>query len=249
MNDTNRILIELLAMTDATWRPMRRADWRKRAAAVLYEHRGRFAAAGVPWHPAGKDDASRKADQRTIAEMATAGLLTLHGDARRASLRLTDRGEAIARALAGLPSIGAAHATVAEVIRLERAGDGFGAVTSELWLARLENYSDTLDCRSELVVVQYMAAAALCRDWLESGSDLYGRVWYWPTAEGRRIAKTPEPILSDDLPPKDDSAFELYDRIDGSYRSHLRHSKPANPSEIGFLPLPASMNITRKGVR
>jgi hypothetical protein len=241
MTDRDSVLVQILAATDAVWKPMRQADWATPTPTVLYEYRKRFSSAGVPWHSGDPTEAGRKASQRTLEDLASAGLVTLHGRERRTAVRLTERGDVLARALAGLGNVDAGHCSLCEVLRLH------DQMASELWLARLDNYADTDDCRRELWIVQRLMAPALWRGWVESGSDCHGRVWYWATDQGRQVAMLPAPTLPADLPPMDEDAAEVYDSEVVAYRERLRHAKPDHSNELGFIPLSASIPLRPKG--
>ena len=143
--------------------------------------------------------------------------------------------------LAGLVNVDAGHFSLCEVIALH------DKMASELWLARLDNYADTDECRHELVIVQHLLVPALWRGWVESGSDCHGRVWYWATDQGRQVAKLPEPTLPTDLPPMDEDAAKLYDGEVIAYRERLRHAKPDCSNELGYIPLSASIPLRPKG--
>jgi hypothetical protein len=240
MTDQDAVLVQILAATDAVWKPMRQADWATPTPTLLYEYRKRFASAGVPWHSGDPTEAGRKSNQRTLEGLASAGLVTLHGRERRAAVRLTEKGDILARALAGLGNVDAGHRSLYEVLELH------DKMASELWLARLDDYADTDDCRVELLIVQRLIAPALWRGWVESGSDCHGRVWYWATDQGREVAKLPAPTLPDDLPSMDEAAAGVYDAEVIAYRQRLRYAKPDNSSELGFIPLSASIPLRPK---
>jgi len=243
MTEQDAVLVRILALTDAVWKPMRRADWVMPTPTVLYEHRKRFASKGLPWHSADPTEAGRKAQQRTLEDLASLGLVTLHGRERRAAVRLTERADILARALAGLDNIDAGHFSLCEVLRLH------DTMASELWLAGLDNYADTDDCRRELVIVQDSMLPALWRGWLEAGADGHGGVWYWAPDRGREGAKLPAPTLPANLPPIDEEAGTLYDAEVIHARERLRYAKPDCPGELGFIPLSASIDLTPKGER
>jgi hypothetical protein len=243
MTEQDAALVRILAATDAVWKPMRQEDWVRPTPTVLYEHRTRFASKGVPWHSGDPTEAGRKASQRTLEDLASAGLLTLHGRERRAAVRLTEKGDIVARALADLPNVDDAHSSLREVIRLESSGDGQGPMASELWLAELPNYSNNDDCYLELWIVQRLLLPALWRGWIDADSDCCGRVYYSATADGRQLAKLPPPTLPANLPPPDEDAAELYDSEVIAARERLRQAKPDCAGEIGYLPLPASIDI------
>lgn len=241
MTDQDKILVQILATTDAVWRPLRAADWAPPAPANLYFARRRYAEGGVAFGTGSGGEADRKVAQRIVLNLAATGLFTLHGDRRRASVKLSEATETNSRALCGLPSIVEAHRTLRRVIELEVGWSWPGPLCSELWLAGLDNYADGVE--SELWDVQAKLASALCRGWVEGHSDLHGRVWYWATDQGREAAKLSPLNLPANLPEYSDAANELYYKETIAARSRLRCQKPEQPNEIGFVPLSASMEI------
>jgi len=204
MREQDAVLVRILAATDAIWKPMRQADWGQPTPTVLYEHRKQFTSKGLPWHSGNPTEAGRKAEQRILEGLASAELVTLHGRERRAAVRLTEQGDILARALVGLGNVDAGHCSLCEVLRLQNP------IASELWLAGLDNYAATDDCRRELVIVQDLMLPALWRGWVESNSDCFGRAYYWATDRGREMARLPEPVLPANLPPMDEDAAEMY---------------------------------------
>jgi hypothetical protein len=243
-------LVRLLAFSDAIFLPMRLADWVAPMPTILYERRERFATGGLPWHSGEASETGRKKDQRTLERLVADGLLTVHGGERRTSAKLSEAGDVYARALAGMPNVADAHGLLADVIRLEKSGDGFSPMVREIWLAGLADYAPGDDsCGRKILAVQDCALPGLNRGWLKTESDCEGRAWYLATPFGRKVAKEPAPTLPDDLPEADPEAEELYDREVVAFRGKLRQILPANPREIGFLPLPESINISPKRER
>jgi hypothetical protein len=245
MTEHDAILVQILAATDAVWRPLRRADWARQTPGVVYEYRHRFPSSGVPLGLPDPSETGRKAVQRGMEDLASRGFVTLHGRERRASVRLTEHSDILARQLVGLPNVNKAHAALRQTIELQATGDGLGPLTSELWLAELHDYADTDKCRQKLIAVQESLLPALWRGWVESNSDCVGRVWYWATDLGRKVAKLSAPTLPSDLPSADVDADKLYSNELLAYRARLRNSRPDVPGEIGFIPLPASIAIRR----
>jgi hypothetical protein len=234
MNDNSATLIEILAMTDGIFKPMRQADWTPPVPAVIYEHRTRFESDGVPWASGDSSVAGRKRTQRQLEGLAEAGLVTICKQKRRSGVKLTDRGDIIARALAGIPNIDAGHSSLCEILKYQ---DG---KVCELLLAGLKRYDETDATTHEVWIVQRMMLPALWRGWVESNSDVYGHVQYRTTDLGRAIAKRKEPTLPPDLPAKDNEVNEIYTESTLSYRDQLRAATPEQTREIGYIPLSAS---------
>jgi len=238
MNKANDILIDVLAATDAIFRPLRRADWTPPAPGNIWEARERFAVAGVAV-PGGGSGAARVAHHRSVANLVDSGLLKLCGVGHAG---LTERGDATARALAGLPSVADAHAALREVILQARVADE-GILTSELQLAGLQNYTDR--CQPKLWEVSLTLGPALSRGWIESRSDVHGRAYYTPTDAGLDAATRDAPTLPENLPNYSNELNERYYSQTVAARAALRTQKPSGPGEVGPIPLPASLAIRK----
>jgi len=242
MSKVNAILIDVLAATDAVFRPMRASDWVTPAPSNLLAARQRFAVSGVILATGGGDVTARKQQERTLAGLAADGLVELHGAGRGHGVRLTSSGDAYARSLCGLPSVATAHAALQRVILLSGVADG-KILTSELSLCGLQNYTDS--CQSKLWEVSLTLAPALSRGWVESRSDVHGRAYYTPTDAGLDAATEEAPAMPEDLPAYNDEANEHYHEATVATRAALRTQKPSNPGEVGPIPLPASLTIRK----
>ena len=243
MTQDNEVLVTLLAMTDATWRPMRGADWQARAGGVLWARRREYRdRGGIPWIGGG-DATARQASGRMLDALAADGDVLVHRTRGTGGVfvKLTDSAEHRLRALCDLPSIADARALLLRVIELERPGGPDGRLCSELWLAGLKNYVG--DYMVKLFEVQRSALPGLCRGWLLAPSDCYGRTFYAATPIGREVASKP-PTLPADLPGPDQEAIELYDSATTEYRERLRAMRPEG-SDIGPCPLPCSIDLPR----
>lgn len=237
MNETDEILIRLLASTDALWRPMRAHDWAGSMPTVLLEHRRLFPTVGVPWHGSSPTEAGRKRTQRALEACAKDGLLAIHGKIRRNTAKLHDTGELRARALCGLPGLTDAMALLREVQAQPVT------MPSELALVGLETYQDEPDAgvRGLLAELAFRAAPALCREWLEARSDLHGRVYYSLTPSGEQ-AIVSLPAIPDGLPRQQQACWDLYAQQFGESLARLRAEEPETVGEIGFIPLSVALN-------
>lgn len=244
MRENDAVLVTILAETDAIWRPLRGADWQARCGGILFRRRREFQARGVR-SVGGGDGTARQAHARQLDGLAVAGdLLVYHGRGTGGVyVRLTDTAEHRLRALCDLPSLADAHALLRRVIELERPGGPDGFLCSELWLAGLPNY--TGDYMIRLLPIQRSALPALSRGWLLAPSDCYGRTYYQSTATGRELAAQPAPILPPDLPEPDEEAASLYDELNVTYREQLRAMAGDGQGDIGPVPLPASLQLTK----
>ena len=232
-NEQRELLASVLAATDSTWLPCR--DPRSNSWINTHLARTSFRAGqGGRWKPlAGANEQQRKRRQRDLEQMSADGLLTLarRRESRLVGATLTPSGEAMARALCGLPgwqeSLSAEH----ELRRL--AGSEFAAVEggwiSEIGLTNC-GYGDDMDS-AELVLVENMLLPSLVAGRVESLSDSAARVWYLPIDVGGPNVP-PEPT---DVEPCD----QLRDLYDAELRRHLDQfqAKPQTRHEIGAIPM------------
>jgi hypothetical protein len=244
MSEDDKILIAILAQTDAVFRPARRDDWVAPAPCNLYNARQRFSTAGVPFDTGGGDETGRKNQQRDLNRLAKSGLLILCGGKRREGVKLTEPAEIGLRALCGLPSLRDSHAMLRKIIKLAAMAEGM-TLTREIWLAGFEDYHNTSACKAAPWKISLALAPALCRGFVESRSDCFGRCCYVATDKGREAAKLPAPSLPAGLPRYQDIANKLYYEATIAARQKLRTATPTSPSEIGQCPLSASLNLQK----
>ncbi|MBN2294905.1 MAG: hypothetical protein JXM70_20930 [Pirellulales bacterium] len=247
MNEKNKILVGVLAATDALVRPMRKPDWRSDTPGLLYERRTAYHADGVPWRVSGGGGV-RTAGARELSRLADDGLLILCGKIKRTGVRLTETGEHRARAMCGLPSLRDSHEYLGTIRSMEVSDGDVGPWASELWLAELDNYTNDQNQENALGGVQDCTAPSLIRGWVETGSDLHGRAYYRVTPAGRQAMAEPAPELPEGLPGEREGAFLHYLQVVVQFRRKLRELSPKNPSEIGYVPLSASIDLKRPKV-
>ncbi len=237
-NPGDMLLVAVLGRVDAAFLPAR--QWTPRArAACIYEARRDYPKRGVLWRPGG-NASERKRNERRL------GVLEVRGEVERSrntlrtnAVRLTDMGEARARALAGLPGWDCALATLDELARLAPPGKGVW----ETWLADVE-WADTADAdaRQMLATVAEMALPALVRGWVVSNSTVQGHVHYALTAAGRAaLADWPDLPTVDELAVDDcRSAHAVYCRERDRALMAFDFATPGNVGELGAIPIPVA---------
>lgn len=234
MTDRQRLLIRLLAKADAIWSPLRAVDWNAWGmGSVVFEHRRDFVTAGFAFGSSIGKATERFSFGRLLDGLAGDGLLVRFGGERKVRCRLSEAGDDHARALAGLPGIGAAFATILELAKHRRV--------SELQLAGLEGYRNDDAMGPALVRAELAAMPGIWRGWIATESDVAGRVWYSVTDLGREVSHGPPVTLPDGLPKEVAGGFELYGAEFRHARHALRASSPVDRREVGLLPLSASM--------
>lgn len=241
MEPTKAILLTLLAEERALFRPFRSIDWTTPGmSAVVWERQLDYREKGLPWTQTG-GDAERKANQRVIAELIQRRLVKPYGGAKRTHLALSNRGRAMAVALANVPGDDAGWATVKEVLRFSRKP---GVLVAELLLARLPAYSADQNASDALWVTEALALPGLVQGWLIAHSDYFGRAYYMATTTGADIVARPEPRPTERPPKTTEEAESFFDVTFAEARRRLQNAKPTNARDLGILPLTASPGDT-----
>ena len=124
MSPTTRILIEVLARTDALFAPFR--DWRKanavQNAAGIIERRIAFRRAGIDFHVGGTPT-ERKLIERSLRALERDELLRIRRrSGRRYAVKLTEVADQAARALVGLPGLAVSLKIVDILDKMARLG-------------------------------------------------------------------------------------------------------------------------------
>ena len=228
MTDDDRILIEILAATDAVFLPSRKPDMTRHR--VICERRRGFRDNGVVWASGGQ-----RAMQRQVEALISAELIQSCGaGGRTRRVRLTDQGDDRARAVARLPCAWESLAAVNQLIAHRKK-------TGEFWIREtvLAGVEYGRDNWRELLEVNCLMLPAVVRGWAESNCSTYGLAFYSVTDEGKKAARKkvtdvgPEGKLADPL------ALDFYlDRLNVEYDA-LNDAKPDDPKEIGEIPIPA----------
>lgn len=255
MERSTQVLVAVLAVTDAISRPVRSFDgWR---AAVVAERRGLHREAGVAWSSAafalGSDVGDRKSAQRLLADLKLDGLLVASNPSglRTVAIKLTPEGDAMARAVTGLPGMSSALIALDDLHRWRDDPRGFdhqGAnLMPETALGRVEyGHPDAPEALS--VQLEERMAPLLAAGLAVSQSSIRGHVWYGLTADGVVLAASREkvPAAATVVPPDasfDPEALDLYRR---RFREETASLGVDNGGrrELGLLPIPVAP-ITR----
>lgn len=207
------ILTTVVALTDSVWAPYR---WQNSAsgktASAISERRGEFIDRGVPYI-AGGSAAHRKACERQLQDVADAGLLIILIAGKRVGVRLTDRGDDVARALTAGYSARESYPLLAQVARAAKAiGDSNAGFQweGECIHPPVNNLErPTVAEARRVCAFATRALPLLARQWLESSSDSTGVVGYLVTEVGC-TAKRPK---STQLPDYEPECGDEYDRV------------------------------------
>jgi hypothetical protein len=186
--------------------------------------------------------------QRNVSRLVSGRQLISFGASRSRTLKLTDAGEAHARALCGLPSFADALVYLAKIVNPDRFYEPHGSAgaryVAEVDLAGLDqswaglgaNDADAKARRQELRWLEITLSPLLLRGWIESAPTTSGRAFYVATDAGRQATA---PATSARLPSAEDAAFEWYWQVRNRAFDEL-NTLTAYCAEIGAIPLPAS---------
>lgn len=255
MQDRIRIIVGILADTDALFSPNR--SWKRPRPTVIYEQRRDYPAGGVVWRSDAHDEAGRKAMQRELESLCADGLVKTFRPRRVKTLgvKLTAKGEALARALCGLPNLEQAIGGVLNILMHADGPDAGANFDGSIWVAETALAGvDWAQCaadkeaRHKLVYVEDMLLPALIRGWIVSNSSIQGHVWYSPTAEGLEMLEAerrkPDPPDAPPAPPPapfDEEAAEYYLERFIETGGYFDTATPKCPGELGGIPLAVSM--------
>ncbi|MFG0243004.1 MAG: hypothetical protein ACF8R9_09480 [Phycisphaerales bacterium JB054] len=226
-----------------------RGPWTGGGPAAAYLSRRAFReGAGLRWRHSGRDRDERDENVEALGRLERAGLVYRRVERTKVvAILLHEPGIERACALARAPSGPAARELCGLVARCEGVEDrGFLWVpewtlagTPPRWAgcageAGREN-------RKRLATTEERAIPSLVHGWLESGSDLEGRVWYTLTDAGRAALDGPEPDEPAGAEGDDDCALAWREGAHAMYGRMA--SAPRSEREIGLIPLPASLSV------
>jgi DNA-binding PadR family transcriptional regulator len=180
--DEDEALLELLADTDETWAPLRVEDRRAGQWAVRQE----YAAGGVAWGGFDTSTAAGQRSRRLLAQMERAGLVTVTrgGKGKPVRVKLTEKGFARSRKLAGVPGLAESREFLGEV-------EALWATLRPKWVHDCE--AGHLAPEEKLVEalgldaggVEMLALPSLEKGWLTSASTIRGDVLYFVSEAGQ----------------------------------------------------------------
>jgi hypothetical protein len=236
------LLIRLLGQQDALFVPFRDAGASWWAAA--WSARREYARTGLRWR-----GRARKQDERDLVRLAKKRLLVKvkKGSAKTLSIRLSDEGDRIARALAGIETFDAGVCSFEELRHLASVREENGTTLHGGWIPETD-LSDGVGWgdgnQQELTVVQAVAMPALVRGWVESNCDSKRHVYYRNAVAGEIVAEAMSHKVV--LPSEVDGGAAIYDESLGESREALKMAD-APAGEIGAIPLPDSMGLLPAG--
>lgn len=245
-HNTKRLLINILAATDALWTPHRRPGNHDEAT-VLAERRKLYREAGVLWNsgrfaPWAKTEATRHGVTRLLRELGADGLICANNPTglRTTTVKLTDAGEAIARDLIGTPTLADSLPLVEKIHAYRLHPDGADylgrAWCPETHLAGIPwGHPDQQDVFGAVLDKLHPALVAGV---LVAVCSVQGHCWYslnpgQPEALRAEVAALP----ARQRPEPDEELLDAYwtGRIDNL---HALHREKSDGREIGGIPMP-----------
>jgi hypothetical protein len=232
--EQQRILLEVLASTDALFSHHRWSASTAAVATAIAERRREFPAAGVPFVASG-DAAQRKQAERDLADLQAAGLLVLlTSKSRRSGVRLTAVGDSYTRSLTGGYRLDEVHTLLELIDTVSRDGTNAGFALE----------ADIAGCnygtKADSIALNTLEAQSLClhaAGWLTTSSDTLGRIGFAITP-ARRSRMSDRPIMPEGLPGFDNATSDLYDALLAERLRERDSWKPCEPSGV-FIPLGA----------
>jgi hypothetical protein len=242
---STKILLDVLARVNAVFTPIRRQD--RRTETAVQELQREYRASGIPFRLSGGDTAERKENERTLAELAGAGLVKLStGDVRRSRVWLSDAADEKLRAMVGLSGgVAKTIAVMSAVADAEVRGWGYGAERSP-WIP--EVYLTGLDWRdpamrpqveNRIFLLEDFALFGLVRGWLDTFYDTQPKTYYRVTPEGHQVWQH-VPELSADVGRFDSKAAAYYDDHYPEAEAWLDTIRPRHENEV-VIPFSAGL--------
>lgn len=254
-----KILMTILAKTDAVFWPIRNHNISGRV--LFYERRREFMECGLPWASGETSEAGRKAAQRDLEALASAGkVLVFKGRERTLGVRLSEKADDDIRRMICLATLADALMVLDELYRRLNDGDVCDFVgkawTSEQSLTGIE-WGDH-EQRWHYVRLTENVYPLLWRGLVESNASIRGHVWYRLTDAGLKLAQ--ERVKNGQsrrqYPPKqrtnkqfDETARRFY--LDEQRREidALESDKPKDHNDLGEIPMPVSTTLRKSAGR
>lgn len=249
MTRRDELLLKILAEIDAVFLPLR--NWTRPLPTVLYERRRDYPSMGIRWTPGNPTETGRKQAQRDLEDLVDTGLAIScrPKNVKTLGVRLTDHGESYARALFGIDALGCALEALRTINRLADHPDaaGRGCVCEDLitGIPHVEAAGNR-DKKIEYSAMESTALPALIRGWMESNSDIHGRVWYWLTDAGRGVLENP-PTWDFVLPDEVEGAWDFWNEKLNAAIELLNAAVPQDRRELGYIPIPVSLPRHKHG--
>jgi hypothetical protein len=241
MTRGDEILVRVLAVEDATRLPIRASGWDSALPAARHQMAADLAAGGLPFRSGAEDAQAAVATSRALVALHEAGLahVSRRAKTKYPRVRLTDAGDARARALAGLPDLAAGAALAFRAAEL--APRFAGEWTPEMYFLDPRyadtpppvGYEFTVEDRHRLGEIELEYVVAARAGWMRCTSSVLGATAYQLTLAGLGASADPPPDV-----PTADAAAALYRETQDAALRAMAVDDPLRPREVGSLPAP-----------
>jgi len=234
------LAIDALAKTDALWAPFR--DHRTagaHAAGTLWLRRRDFLQAGVEVGSGQAAARDRMSFSRRVGKLVEAGkLVRCKPRGKMPGVRLTATGDEESRSLCALPLLWEALDTMERMQALAGGGDRRPWIRETSLIGAADYLPGDNDQKTALVELRLQLAPALWRRWVEGRADIARRGSYRLAA----VESFDQGETAVVLPEFKQAALDRYWQ---TFKAEMDARKtwhdPGSESEIGEIPLPASM--------
>lgn len=238
----DEILVNVLADSDALWLTVR--DFSGNMPGRVSVMRDDFhSGGGIPWGSGKTSEIGRKRTQLALERNVAAGLIaavTLKGS-KTQRVRLTEKGDARARAMVDMPSLRDSMDVVRQVAALSNRNP---KLVEDCWIPEdslIEKQPDADARRRALISLEDSALPALTRRLLWSRSTARMNAMYavtaagWAWLDGGGELPAAEPVAVSD------EAFTMHDRRMADAIARLKAPAAEDRErEIGEIPLPVA---------
>ena len=250
LTERETLLLRILGESDSIYWPYRGIAMIPRS--VYYERRAAFLARGIPWISGALHAGDRKAVERLLGDLATAGeviLLRSPGGRKTVGIRLSDATDDAMRHLIGLSTHNESLAHLDELYRHLHADDN-SFFLGQSW--RGENLLTGIEWgdnanRGAYVCLTEDMYPLMWRRLVISGSTIYGHVSYALSRAGAELGRERASAgrASSEYPPTppakgNEKAYTYYHDARMAMVQALETAKPKLTNELGSIPLPLS---------
>jgi hypothetical protein len=227
------LLIEILAEQDVLWTPFRHNFLNGKSAAAVCERRNDYRKKGGLEFVRGGSGSDRQAHHRNLAAAKNAKLIVTSGKTRP-RVQLSETADDKLRTLCDCYRVDQSWPILQRVVDLTDRGIVNAGCVLEVDVLGLDY--DSVQSR-DLVELEYQALPLLVRGYLDSNSDLDGRVGYSITTLGRQ-ALADGPPTPKELPRCSNAESDLFADLFHDKLEERVNWIPGNPSLIA-IPLSA----------
>jgi hypothetical protein len=189
-------LIDLAARIDVLFAPFRCSACNLRAAAGVDVRRYVFNRSGYELMVGG-DGATRQQGSRDLQRLEKRGLVEPCGRGKNHGLELTHAGDDLVRQLTGGVLARASFPLLGQIEAVKAEHGSNGGFVNECEIIGVANYDAVTS--SQLLALERRALPLLVRGWLDSASDIGGRVGFAVTELGREAVRpAPSPRVAED---------------------------------------------------